>query len=231
MSIFKLEFLTDSIKIQHKHIMERFTKFMMSMLFILMLGCSFQSGYATKSSHFTSKSTRIDKYSTIKARLLTKTLTASDSLGQVSSQADSLLFVHVFDYVSQVSKRSCTERKEIAKTIVDIALENDIDICFILAQGTIETHLGTTGMGRTRKSIFGVRKTYRSYEHCIDSYAKLLKKSYLIKGRTEYDLMKRYVNISGSRYAGDLKYERRLKEKYYEILNTTKIYDLQEAVS
>ena len=211
--------------------MKRFTKFMMSMLFILMLGCSFQSGYATKSSHFTSNITYIDKYSTIKAQSLTKTLTVSDSLGQAQSQANSLLFVHVFDYVSQVSKRNCTERKEIAKTIVDTALENDIDICFILAQGTIETQLGTTGVGRSRKSIFGVYKTYRSYKHCINDYVRILKKNYLTKGRTEYDLMKRYVTSRGSRYAGHPSYESKLKNKYREILKNTEIHELQEAAS
>ena len=146
---------------------------MMSMLFILMLGCSTHCGFATKSSHLT----RIDTTSTsITTNQLTVPLTENDSIGQVLSQNDSLLFANVFDYISQVSKINSTERNEIAKTIINIALENDIDICFILAQGTIETHLGTTGIGRTRKSIFGVYKTYPSYEACINDYARILKK-------------------------------------------------------
>ena len=204
--------------------MNKLTKFMMSMLFILMLGCSIHCGFATKSSHLT----RIDTTSTsITTRQLTLSLTKNDSIGQVLSQNDSLLFANVFDYISQVSKRNSTERNEIAKTIINIALENDIDICFILAQGTIETHLGTTGIGRTRKSIFGVYKTYPSYEACINDYARILKKCYLTRGRNEHDLMKHYVTTGGARYAGNPNYEAELKKKYLEIKRKTNLHDLQ----
>lgn len=204
--------------------MNKLTKFMMSMLFILMLGCSTHCGFATKSSHLT----RIDTTSTsITTNQLTVSLTENDSIGQVLSQNDSLLFANVFDYISQVSKINSTERNEIAKTIINIALENDIDICFILAQGTIETHLGTTGIGRTRKSIFGVYKTYPSYEACINDYARILKKWYLTRGRNEHDLMKHYVTTGGARYAGNPNYETKLKKKYLEIKKNTNLHDLQ----
>ena len=204
--------------------MNKLTKFMMSMLFILMLGCSTHCGFATKSSHLT----RIDTTSTsITTNQLTVSLTENDSIGQVLSQNDSLLFANVFDYISQVSKINSTERNEIAKTIINIALENDIDICFILAQGTIETHLGTTGIGRTRKSIFGVYKTYPSYEACINDYARILKKWYITRGRNEHDLMKHYVTTGGARYAGNPNYETKLKKKYLEIKKNTNLHDLQ----
>lgn len=204
--------------------MNKLTKFMMSMLFILMLGCSIHCGFATKSSHLT----RIDTTSTsITTNQLTVSLTENDSIGQVLSQNDSLLFANVFDYISQVSKINSTERNEIAKTIINIALENDIDICFILAQGTIETHLGTTGIGRTRKSIFGVYKTYPSYEACINDYARILKKWYITRGRNEHDLMKHYVTTGGARYAGNPNYETKLKKKYLEIKKNTNLHDLQ----
>ena len=204
--------------------MNKLTKFMMSMLFILMLGCSTHCDFATKSSHLT----RIDTTSTsITTNQLTVSLTENDSIGQVLSQNDSLLFANVFDYISQVSKINSTERNEIAKTIINIALENDIDICFILAQGTIETHLGTTGIGRTRKSIFGVYKTYPSYEACINDYARILKKWYITRGRNEHDLMKHYVTTGGARYAGNPNYETKLKKKYLEIKKNTNLHDLQ----
>lgn len=206
--------------------MKQLINFMMSMLFVLMLGCSLHLALANQSSHLTS----IDKDSTtLTTQVLTIPLTETDSLGQVLSQDDSLLFANAFDYVSQVSKRNSTERTEIAKTIIDIALDNDIDICFILAQGTIETHLGTAGIGRptSRKSIFGVYRTYKSYEDCINDYAKILKKSYLTRGRTEVDLMKNYVTTGGARYAGNPNYEYELKKKYLEIRKTTNLHDLQ----
>ena len=196
--------------------------FMMSVLFFLMLGCSTQCGYASKSSHSQDFDAVMTRFS---SDTLTRQLT-SDTLTE-SSQDDSLLFASVYKYTSQVSKRSCTEKQIIVKTIINEALENDIDICFILAQGTIETHLGTTGIGKTRKSIFGIYRTYTSYERCIKDYIRVLKKFYLVRGRTEQHLMKQYVNISGHRYAGDKGYERRLRKAYAEIVKTTNIDELE----
>lgn len=181
---------------------------MMSIGFVLMLGCSISGNTNPMSSHLTT----IDTISTVDS---TRHLTdiRKDSAIAIQSQE----FAKVLKYVSHISKRSCTEKEEIAKAIHQVALENDIDICFILAQGTIETHLGTTGIGRSRKSIFGVYRTYHSYTHCIKDYARILKKSYLVRGRTEKDLMKRYVTIGGARYAGDPDYEKHLQEAYKNV--------------
>ena len=215
--------------------MKKLSLFMMSMLFILVLVCSSVHSICAKSSHLTD----IDSISTVVATsTLTSNLTGFDKnskdtahvISQNTSHTDSLLFANVFDYVSQVSKRNCTDRKVIAKTITNVALENDIDICFILAQGTIETHLGTTGIGRSRKSIFGVYRTYSSYEKCINDYIRILKKNYLTKGRTEYDLMKRYVTSGGTRYAGHSNYERDLTKKYNEIRRKTNLFDIQKKI-
>ena len=187
----------------------------MSIGFALMLGCSIcgvsSNISSNKSSHLNDTISIIDS-----TRLLTSTLTSNDT---VTAVPDSLsqLFAKTLDYVSQVSKRSCTEREEIAKEIFNIALENNIDIHFILAQGTIETHLGTTGIGKSRHSIFGVYRTYPSYTDCIRDYARILKKSYLVKDRTEHDLMRRYVTIGGARYAGNPNYERELTQQYRRV--------------
>ena len=193
---------------------------MMSIVVVLMLGCSAFVFPRTLSSHLKDIDTTYFMTST---RLLTDSLTlnmtdtaivdttkSQDTYSQDYSQFLAL----TLDYVSQTSKASCTSKELIAKTICDIALENDIDICFILAQGTIETHLGTTGIGKSRHSIFGVYRTYKDYDECINAYAKLLKKSYLTKGHTEKDLMQRYVTTGGARYAGDTLYEQRLTNTY-----------------
>ena len=63
---------------------------------------------------------------------------------------------------------------EISEHIVNRALDNHIDICFILAQGHLETHFGSYGIGKSRKSIFGVYKYYGSYTECIDYYINFL---------------------------------------------------------
>lgn len=203
--------------------------FMMSLLFFLMLGCSTQCGFASKSSlsqDFDTTTTCIS--SDTLTRILTSDTKDIDKWNTTTvSQDDSLLFASVYKYTSQVSKRSYTEKQTIVKTIINEALENDIDICFILAQGTIETHLGTTGIGKTRKSIFGVYKTYASYERCIKDYIRILKKSYLVRGRTEQHLMTRYTTAQGHRYAGDRSYERRLRKTYNKITRNTNIDELQ----
>ena len=73
-----------------------------------------------------------------------------------------------------------------------------------------------------------IKKKYHSYDVAIEDYSKLLKKSYLVKGRTEQDLMKNYITGSGYRYASDKDYEVRLTRTYNKIKNSTKIYELQQ---
>ena len=114
--------------------------------------------------------------------------------------------------------------------IVKKGLENDIDICFMLAQTQLETSFGKAGIGRTssRHSLFGVEKRhYSNYVDAINDYVKLLKTSYLVKGRTEQNLLKNYVNKGGYRYAGNPNYEVSLRKYYNTICNVTKIKSLQ----
>ena len=93
---------------------------------------------------------------TVTTRITTGKLTTdlTDTLKSKKSHLDSLLFAGTLEYISQTSKVSCTDKRTIAKNIIYKALENNIDICFILAQGTIETNLGTNGIGRTKKSLW-----------------------------------------------------------------------------
>lgn len=173
---------------------------MMSIGFALML-------YGSLCNYATARVINIDKNdSTI---FSTRNLTINDNTIHDTNDIDTVsqVFAKTLEYVSQVSKRSCTEKEEIAKAIYEAALENNIDICFILAQGTIETQLGSTGIGKSRKSIFGVYKTYPSYTVCIKDYARILKKFYLTRGRTEKDLLRNYVTVGGTRYAGNRNYE------------------------
>ena len=118
----------------------------------------------------------------------------------------------------------------ISTYIVKKGLENDIDICFMLAQTQLETSFGKAGIGRTssRHSLFGVEKRhYSNYVDAINDYVKLLKTSYLVKGRTEQNLLKNYVNKGGYRYAGNPNYEVSLRKHYNTICNVTKIKSLQ----
>ena len=115
---------------------------------------------------------------------------------------------------------------EISEHIVNKALDNHIDICFILAQGHLETAFGSYGIGKSKKSIFGVYKHYESYIECIDYYVYLLCNSYLVN-KTEKQLMNNYINKNGYRYAEDKNYEYKLKNYYSKVNNSTSISELQ----
>ena len=119
----------------------------------------------------------------------------------------------------------------LSKHIVDIALENEFDICFMLAQAKLETTFGKHGSGKTRKSVFGVNKRYSSYERCISDYVDIVKKKYLGKYKTEQHLLHNYVTLRGNyRYAGNKNYETELKNVYNQILAKTDIKRLQNEI-
>ena len=137
------------------------------------------------------------------------------------------LINEVRTYISNNSKHQDTLLViEISEHIVNRALDNHIDICFILAQGHLETSFGSYGIGKSKKSIFGVYKNYDSYTECIDYYIHLLRRSYLVN-KTEKQLMNNYVNHSGYRYAEDENYEHKLKNYYSKINKSTSILELQ----
>lgn len=121
--------------------------------------------------------------------------------------------------------------KDVPSLLVENGLENDIDILFMMAQTQQETGFGNYGAGResSRRSLFGVAiRKYSNYENAIVDYVKILKKNYLSKGRTEEQLMQRYVTTSGARYAADRSYEAKLSKTYQKISKQTKIKELQK---
>lgn len=118
----------------------------------------------------------------------------------------------------------------IPEYIVKTGLDNNIDICFMIAQTQLETSFGKAGIGRasSRHSLFGVEKRhYSNYIDAIYDYVKILKTSYLVKGRTEQFLLKNYINKNGHRYAGNPNYERDLRKFYNQCYSMTKINSLQ----
>ena len=120
---------------------------------------------------------------------------------------------------------------EIPENIVEAGLFEDIDICFMMAQAQIETCFGKNGKGRasSRHSLFGVEfKYYANYKEAVYEYVKLLKRSYLVNGKTEHSLMRRYVNKSGNRYAANPRYEAELTAAYKTIVSKTAISQLQQ---
>lgn len=104
----------------------------------------------------------------------------------------------------------------------------DIDIHFMVAQGILESHLGTQGRSKKTNSVFGVgmydNKSILSYSHpdeSVESYAKLISENYLDRknGINELQLMKNgsYINKDGYRYASYLSYEQKLRTIYNKL--------------
>jgi flagellum-specific peptidoglycan hydrolase FlgJ len=124
--------------------------------------------------------------------------------------------------------------------VVDKCCEYNVDIAFVLAQGQIESHFGTTGTARKTNSVFNVgaydgysaakqRANGFGFSHpneSVEPYLILLTNKYLVNGKTINDLMYVYVNHLGMRYASDTRYEYMLRSVYNKINSKTNINSL-----
>lgn len=124
--------------------------------------------------------------------------------------------------------------------VVEECEKYNIDVKFVLAQGEIESHFATKGIGGKLHNVFNVGvfdgltaeevKTTYKYDYpnqSIKPYLDLLHRRYLIN-KLEVDLINEYVDIDGKRYATDPAYESKLKEVYTYISMHTKIDSLQQ---
>ena len=124
--------------------------------------------------------------------------------------------------------------------VIDMCCEYNVDIAFVLAQGQIESHFGTTGTARKTNSVFNVG-AYNGYSaskqrangfgfshpnESVEPYLILLTNKYLVNGKTVNDLMYAYVNHLGMRYASDTRYEYMLRSVYNKINSKTNINSL-----
>jgi len=124
--------------------------------------------------------------------------------------------------------------------VVDMCCEYNVDIAFVLAQGQIESHFGTTGTARKTNSVFNVgaydgysaskqRANGFGFSHpneSVEPYLILLINNYLVNGKTINDLMVSYINYLGMRYASDTRYEHMLRSVYNKINSKTNIKSL-----
>ena len=179
-----------------------------------------------------------DKYDAYNFGKMDSVLMVQDSLktdsllkAELKTKQDSIkeiLIDEVDRYMRKVTPRF---NNQLPRELVEHSIKHNIDLSFMLAQTQLETIFGTAGAGRetSRRSLFGVAiRKYSSYSEAINDYCKLLKKSYLVKGRTEQLLMKRYVTGSGARYASNPKYEIELTRTYKNIIKNSKIDNIQK---
>lgn len=150
--------------------------------------------------------------------------------------AKEALVKEVDEYIHRVAPTTSVN----ALAIVEMCDKYEVDIKFVLAQGQQESHFGTKGVAAKTNSIFNVlaydgrsaedmNQKGHGYKHpdqSIEPYLKLLRSDYMVKGRTEQDLLCNFVNLHGKRYASSTDYEKRLSNIYVSIENETMISQL-----
>lgn len=146
------------------------------------------------------------------------------------------LINEVQNYITQIAPTSNLR----GYALVEECEKYNIDICFALAQGEIESHFGTKGIASKLNSVFNVGiydgKTTEEIDNkykfdypneSIEPYLKLLINRYLIN-KTEEDLMKKFVDKDGKRYASNPNYEIMISERYKFISENTKIQEYHD---
>lgn len=146
------------------------------------------------------------------------------------------LIQEVDKYISKLFPNS----RLTAQTLVTTCEVHNFDIVFAMAQGQIESGFGTAGKAKHTNSVWNVgqhdgrsittmNKLGLNFTHpdrSIEPYIVLVKTNYLGDKRTYNDLMNRYVNLSGHRYASNPRYETSLRQTYNRIVRTTRIQEL-----
>lgn len=141
-------------------------------------------------------------------------------------------------YIRNIAPESCLN----GLTVVNECEKHGIDLAFVLAQGKVESHFATKGIASKTHSVFNVYsydgksaeeiiRRGRGYSHPDESvapYIRLLKKNYLNDGKTEMDLLDKFTNKDGNRYATDKNYESKMLSTYKEIQDSTDIGILWE---
>lgn len=158
-----------------------------------------------------------------------------------SDSIRSELVLQTNNYISQNFPKS----KLTGEALVAACEKHDFDIVFALAQAEIESGMGTAGKAMKTNSPWNVgawdsrsahtmNKLGYGYSHpdqSIEPYIELIKSKYLGDKKTIDDLMKRYVSLSGHRYASNPRYEIHLKNTYSKICDKTTIQQLQKTLN
>lgn len=122
--------------------------------------------------------------------------------------------------------------------VVEECEKYNVDICFALAQGEVESHFGTKGVAAKTHMVWNIKAfDNKSAEDIIEDgdalscpnksiepYLQTLLKTYLVN-KTEEDLMQNFVDINGNRYASNPNYENLVFDKYNYIKDNTKIIE------
>lgn len=120
------------------------------------------------------------------------------------------------------------------ETLVKASMEYDFDLPFLMAVAHQESCFGATPRAKRTNSVFSEgawdngsdKVKYSDPNESVYGYIDLLNNSYLVNGKTLFDLLKpgSFVNGIGKRYASDKAYEqkissirKRILQKYPEL--------------
>ena len=120
------------------------------------------------------------------------------------------------------------------ETLVKASMERNFDLPFLMAVAHQESCFGATPRARRTNSVFSEgawdngsdKVKYSDPNDSVYGYIDLLNNSYLVNGKTLFDLLKpgSFVNGIGKRYASDKAYEqkissirKRILQKYPEL--------------
>lgn len=120
------------------------------------------------------------------------------------------------------------------ETLVRASIEKGFDLPFLMAAAHQESCFGATPRARRTNSVFSEgawdngsdKVKYSDPNESVYGYIDLLNRSYIVNGKTLFDLLKpgSFVNGIGKRYASDKAYEqkissirKRILQKYPEL--------------
>lgn len=135
-------------------------------------------------------------------------------------------------------KSTFPESEVTPDSLVEVCLKHDFNITFALAQGAIESGMGTKGRAKRTNSVWNVGAydnrpqlkgfIYQDPDNSIEPYVLLVKNKYMGGVLSHHDLMKNYVVYNTTtRYASNKNYEKQLKDLYHKIKSKTRIEELQ----
>ena len=113
------------------------------------------------------------------------------------------------------------------ETLVKASMEYDFDLPFLMAVAHQESCFGATPRAKRTNSVFSVgawddgdKVKYSDPNDSVYGYIDLLNNSYLVNGKTLFDLLKpgSFVNGIGKRYASDKAYEQKINSLRKRIL-------------
>lgn len=141
------------------------------------------------------------------------------------------IIAEIDNYIYNVAPNSSVS----GEILFNLCEQYGVDVRFAMAQAQVESHYATKGTAKKTNSIFNVgaydghsaRKQikngfgYDNPNDSIEPYLILITSNYLVNGRTIYDLMNKYTNYCGKRYASNPRYEKMLRNVYNRINNIT----------